>query len=1209
MLQDKTRLQAIIVIGILAVVAMIVAYNAGLARGRLRVRQEFLTVQAEMMDLLSATPTDTATAEATLTPTPSHTPTPSATPTLSPTPTNSPTPTLSPTPTATPASPEEWANRYRDLVTAGLNSSTYVGFADAQAEALMRSMAQEQHLFFVPATYFPLQAETWAAVVAPRTPQGQVLPMLFWREPDAQNQVRSQLLVDVLSPSGAPSYSALLGGLSHGILREDFLGRLHLLLIERGELTPTRNAYVLHQSQPGDDFVLAWRSSNDPLWSVQANGSRLGLEEIEASVLPDMIVSAPLGDNNALRARLGAPNSFIEQPPYARQWATTRWRYVTEEDVVEYGEGVEPGYNLQDAQLQPTPLTALAALIQNMRKGDVGAASNYATRIDLLQQVFDLGLGQPGIWVGFYVDENDQRVTDGTITTRMRFFDNANRSRTFTALFDQDEAGVYRVGAVEPAEAYTVEEYVTPAPALPTLPATATPTPTPEQVEGQPAEERAETGEPSPTPTMTPTATFTPSPTAPPTATPTTVPSATPTETPTITSTPLPTFTPTPTETPAPTATETPTETPTPLPYPIPLIPTEQAPLARATVFRSPANLRGGPAVEYDSLASLNFGLPVDLYGITEAGDWILLRVNAPGDPLDGTVGWIATDLLQITGDTAFLPRYRADGTPINPPTPTYTPTPGTPTPTATPTIVPTPVLQAPQPEPPAAVVAPQPVSGEEQLYTVSGDRIPAEPLSPIPVVSADGQSRALVVDEANVEIWSGLFGLFPAAWAPAPAELLWPGTQLYVQATPGGDNGNRLVAQRVRIVGTPQQDRANLVGAQQVASTLEQGGAVAMMGSREDPGLYLLETSGTLRQLYTDEREAGWAGANPNAGIVVSTQDAPTGRNRFSWIREDGAGIQVFAQPFYSLSGVVGDELGGLWWIETPQASVDIWELWHYDPASGRIRLRYRAGGNLFRDTSAVITTPLTPQLVAAYPVLGPDGRVSEVTLLLDTLDPRAQKLYTGVFRLSIGLDEEDPGELIGAPQLLLTPESYRGPLRVSPDGTKLGYFFYDPDRPSLTSGFIRPANTLRVLTLIGRGASTLRTAYGTDNRFEFLAPNLSWLDNERLVVARARFAPGNTFGVERFGLVQVQLPGADDPAGAITLRTYLFPNQRELRDYTACRDGGYTLTVATLADGSLELARWDGSERPQALFLLPPSMSRVFLCWQAPDALVQGE
>jgi hypothetical protein len=56
------------------------------------------------------------------------------------------------------------------------------------------------------------------------------------------------------------------------------------------------------------------------------------------------------------------------------------------------------------------------------------------------------------------------------------------------------------------------------------------------------------------------------------------------------------------------------------------------------------------------------------------------------------------------------------------------------------------------------------------------------------------------------------------------------------------------------------------------------------------------------------------------------------------------------------------------------------------------------------------------------------------------------------------------------------------------------------------LTSGFIRPANTVRVLTLEGRGASTIRTVYQTENRFEFLAPNLAWQGNDRLVVARSR-------------------------------------------------------------------------------------------------------
>jgi hypothetical protein len=186
------------------------------------------------------------------------------------------------------------------------------------------------------------------------------------------------------------------------------------------------------------------------------------------------------------------------------------------------------------------------------------------------------------------------------------------------------------------------------------------------------------------------------------------------------------------------------------------------------------------------------------------------------------------------------------------------------------------------------------------------------------------------------------------------------------------------------------------------------------------------------------------------------------------------------------------------------------------------------------------------------------------------------------------------------------LTPESYRGPLQISPDRAKLAYFVYESSHPSLTSGFIRPANMLRVLTLEGRGASTIRTVYAAENRFEFLAPNLAWQGNERLLVARSRFAPGTTFGIERFGVVQVQLPPAEEPAGTVTIRTYLFPIQRELRDYATCQDGRFTLTISTLEDGNLELARWDGGERPQAIFLLPANMSRAFLCWQAPDSLV---
>jgi hypothetical protein len=491
-------------------------------------------------------------------------------------------------------------------------------------------------------------------------------------------------------------------------------------------------------------------------------------------------------------------------------------------------------------------------------------------------------------------------------------------------------------------------------------------------------------------------------------------------------------------------------------------------------------------------------------------------------------------------------------------------------------------------------------------VLTVGGERIPADPLNPIPVTSSDGQTGTLTIDTAVVEIWSGLFGDYPGRWVPSPPELLWPGSQLYVKGSPAADDSSHLVAKHVRIAAAPQQPRAELLTMADMASAVSDGRAVAMLGSREGTGVYMLSTDATLRQLYTDENDSGWAGSDPAAGIIVSTQDAPTGKNRFSWVRGDGIGVQIFAQPFHSVHGVVADALGGLWWIETPQADMDLWQLWRYDPASGHVTPELRGTGAIFQGASTLVQPALTPILLAAYPSFDDaQGKITDVTLLLDSMSKQNQTLYTGIFRVNVHLNDDQPGDVNGTAQLLLTPGSYRGPLQISPDRSKLAYFVYEADHPSLTSGFIKPANLLRVLTLEGRGTSTIRTVYATENRFEFLAPNLQWQGNERLVIARSRFAPGNTFGIQRFGLVQIQLPPADQPAGTVTIRSYLFPVQRELRDYATCQDGKYTLTIATLEDGNLELARWDGGDQPQAIFLLPANMSRSFLCWQAPDTL----
>jgi hypothetical protein len=936
---------------------------------------------------------------------------------------------------------------------------------------------------------------------------------------------------------------------------------------------------------------------------------------------------APLVTEGHLRELIHAPNGFVESAPFAHQWGASLWAFHTVQEAEESPGDVRVGYSLEDAALVSTPLTSLAIVLSGLRDSDLGEASNYVGRFDLLQEAYDLGLYQPGVWAGAYVDENGRELDGGNVSRWVRFFDNGNRERSYLAEFDQGTDGAYRLASLQVASPYSESALVTPAAPLATLTYTPIPTDTPVPTATPTGVEAQATAAAQPTPTSTDTPTLTATPTALPTDTPSATPTNTATETPTgtPTSTPTPTVTPTPTSTSTstptftltPTATDTPTATPTERLYPVPEIPTEQAPLARANVIKWPANLRAEPNTQSATIVQLDNGITTDLFGITEDGAWTLLRVNEPGDLRNNEIGWIATDLLSISGSTAFLTQYRVDGTPVVPPTATFTPTPGTPTPTDTvaptatptptlsPTPRPTPVISAADSEPVAEIVAP-PAGEGEFVLTIRPDGMESPSLSAIGAIDGEQREWTILSATANVQIWSGLFGAFPAEWIPAPAALLQPGATLYVHGTPSTDNGSVITADRVRIAAAPPVTRSRLVAQSEIADGVANGSAVALMGSREQPGVYLLETSGTLRQLWIEESEAAWASGEPSDGVIVSTGDAQTGAADFTWVRGDGLGLQVLAQPYHDIHGVIGDSYGNLWWIETPQADIDQWQLWQYDAESGRIVLRLRANGNLFDNGSSAGNAPLIPILLNAQPELGDSGQISNVTILVDTVDSVAQQLYQGVFRARVGIGDTGVGKIAEQPQVLLTPGSYRGPLEVSPDGDKLAHFVYDPEHPSLTSGVIQPANTVRILILSGRGASTIRTVYQTENRFEFLAPNLSWQGNDTLILARSRFAPGDTFGIDRFGIVRVVLPDPSQPSGEISHTSYLFPNEKQLRDFAVCVEGGHTLTISSSGNGALELARWNGVDAPQPLFMLPETMSRGFLCWQAPDELV---
>ena len=413
-----------------------------------------------------------------------------------------------------------------------------------------------------------------------------------------------------------------------------------------------------------------------------------------------------------------------------------------------------------------------------------------------------------------------------------------------------------------------------------------------------------------------------------------------------------------------------------------------------------------------------------------------------------------------------------------------------------------------------------------------------------------------------RVEVWGGVFNDPQGGWVPAPASLLWPGTRVYLQAAPADGAGDgTLDATRVRIVGEPSAERVKQVDIAEVRDSVAADSAVALLGSQAQPGLYLLNGDRKAQQLWQYENSAAWVNGDPNAGFILREPQAAGGLSTFTWVRNDGTGLQFFAQPYHTVQGVAGDAYGGLWWIETPQATMDQWQLWHYDPATATVALRLQATGKLF--TANDESTRRTPILRAVQPVI--PGDVSNVILYVDTVDTERQTPYAGFYRLAVQTDGSGTAKVSDGPKLLLGEGQYRGPLLVSPDLTRLAYFAYDPAVPSLTSGAVKPANRLNLLTLPGRGESAAQPVYKTETRFEFLSPDVAWLGNDRLLAARSRFAAGGT-DLDQFGIVQVQLPPPDAPAdgaangtgnSAIAANSYLLPRQQSLVDFAACLDG----------------------------------------------------
>lgn len=1217
-----SRRNFIISIFLLLILIAIAGYLLGLSRGRGNLDQAVATAQAaQFLAVLADTPTTADTPTVTSTPTVTATPLPS----------NTPPPTATSTPT--PSSPDEWLAQYQALVLGGLNALGELEFSATRAQSILQRAAQEQGLGYSTVSYHLLSEVPWAALSIPRNPAGQSLPTLFWQDSNDRNYYRAQSLLTLLDISS--NYNTLLTGVQFGILRRDDFGASSILLIERPGLQPILNAYVLAQPDPASDFVLDWRSSDDPQWLMMADSAKIELTDDENTLLPDIVIDARVPMEGHLRSLVNPPAVFVEQPPFAIQWINSRWSFAPLQDAPVAGQRVVRGYRLNGAALRSTPLTTLGQIIQLARQQDLNEALNYATRLDVVQRAFGLGLGDPAVWLASYLDDQSQPVSEGTVTPLLRLFDNANRERTFDAYFELDANGFYRLAAIVASEAYQ-SDLITPAPLPPAF------TPTGEAVsEGETnsatssqagagtdaasvlglptATDTAEGGVDSnetnvsatQTSSGTPeTRTSTPIPS--PTSTPSEVPTTT--ETSTVTETPTETATFTPTPSPTPTDTETATDTATP-PLPLPTIfADEPAPAQGLLSLLATANLRGGPGVGFVSLAPVEDQTTVGVFGITESGEWYLIRIEQPGNPVNGLVGWIFRDLLFITSSQSPLTIYRDDGTSLTPTPPTATPVPGTPTPTppptwsATPTPLQTPILREPEAITANVSNVPAPET-DEQVFVVAGDALPADPLQPVAALDSSGAQVMLAVDSADVQIWSGLLGV-PGKWIPATAELLWPQTTVYAQIAPYSDasaaqnNPLRLVS-RARIVGAPTPKRSELVSLESLSVAHGYGNAAALISLPSADGFSLLDRQSNRYPLWDEAVALDWLGGDDLAGVVAMAKPSATGKNSFLWLRSDGNGLSITAQPFHLIQGVAGDAYDGIWWIESSQVGFDGWQLWQFDPNANKILLRWKGTADFFAGDGAVGTNgenrqTLSPMLAGFKAARLGDG--SEVTIFLDTFDRVTQQLYTGFYNVDLRISGDALAEPVATPQLLLASGSYQSLPKLSTDQTRLAFLAFDGNLSSVGGRADRIPNQVKVRSLGESAVAGGQVAFSAGSRFEFLGPELQWRNEDQLIVARSRFEAGDSRTIDRFALAVFSGSAIGANAESAGSNAFVVKGSNRILDFTVCSDEPSVLALLQDKDGTTQLLRWDGQADPQPVGALDEPLARLYLCWQSP-------
>ena len=515
-----------------------------------------------------------------------------------------------------------------------------------------------------------------------------------------------------------------------------------------------------------------------------------------------------------------------------------------------------------------------------------------------------------------------------------------------------------------------------------------------------------------------------------------------------------------------------------------------------------------------------------------------------------------------------------------------YTPIPSaTLMPTATPTaVVPMLSRNALPIETSAVVLQPAQVSpprAGEFVATVRGDAVATNVTESVPVRTANGEDLMLKIDPTaeQVLIWNGILGASRGEWLSARSDFLWPGTQIYVTGQRADDGTNNVTVFSVRIIGLPPFQRVTRADVPIFGTAWQSGQAVALLGKRGSSGIFLLQQDGTIVSIR-ETGQAALAVRGGAEGFVIPDANTTADRNGFLYVQGDGKGLGIQAYPFYDVRGIAADERGDLWWIEAAQVGLAQWRLWHYDSRAQQIVLQVQASTSLLGGTAS---RTVKPSLIAVLPDSG-HGR----SLIIDTADPDAGNQFTGLYRIVLrgngGLES----------MRLVRENIYRGPIQLNPNYSRLAHLAFDPQHPSLTAGFVRPANQLWVQDLPAAGiGSRGRLRAQTETRFEFFAPKLAWRDNDHLVLARTRFSPQNIFVLEMFGIMEVNLQKAIP-----TISSYLYPPGNLVGDYAACADGSVLFSVT--ADNRQRLETWNGEGQPQVLGLLPDQFDRVFLCWQ---------